>query len=403
MLKIAICGINGQMGQVLSQTIAKADDAVLTAGVDLCPEARANNVPVYEHIGACIEPVDIVIDFSRPTALAENLAFAKDKGVGIVIATTGFSVEQKKEIERAAQYIPVFFSANMSLGVNIQMDLIRQIAGFFGKGTDVEIVERHHNIKVDSPSGTALVLADIVNRAYGGNMELKYGRGPADGRRTKSEIGIHSIRGGTYVGEHDVMFITDSEVLTVSHIAQSKGVFADGALRAARFLKNCAPGLYSMPDIISEPRTVTSLSMQNQQAIITLHGLERNTSLVAAVFDAIAEAGINIDIITQSAPAPGHLDLSFSLSSRDLAKAMEVLHAFEPALDIVPQDGLAKISIEGLGMERMHGVAARLFSVLAAISIDILIITTSETKILLCVDERCADDAVRAIATQFQL
>ena len=252
MIKTAICGINGRMGQVLCGIIADDPEMQLCFGVDKFDEEK-NGVPVYAVISeADPAAVDVIIDFSRPDALEGNLAFAVEHKKAIVIATTGYSPEQREMIRKAGEKTAVFFSENYSLGVNLQMRLIAQAARLFKDSADIEIIEKHHNRKADAPSGTALMLADGINEACGGIYTYKYGRTPEDGKRDKREIGIHAVRGGNIVGVHDVLFITDNEIVTISHQAQSRSVFADGAIAAAKFVCGRGAGYYDMQSMLDE-------------------------------------------------------------------------------------------------------------------------------------------------------
>lgn len=252
MIKTAICGINGRMGQVLCSIINDDEQMQLAFGVDKFTE-RKNGVAVYESISeADPADVDVIIDFSRPEALEANLDFAVKNKKAIVIATTGYSPEQREMIKRAGESTAVFFSANYSLGVNLQMKLIAQAARLFGDSADIEIIEKHHNRKADAPSGTALMLADAINEACGGIYTYKYGRAPGDGKRQKREIGIHAVRGGNIVGVHDVLFITDNEIVTISHQAQARSVFADGAIAAAKFAAKKDVGYFDMRAMLDE-------------------------------------------------------------------------------------------------------------------------------------------------------
>ena len=278
------------------------------------------------------------------------------------------------------------------------MDLCQQAARFFGKKADIEIIEKHHNLKVDAPSGTALALADAINDSLGNQLDYAYGRHGRDAKRTDHEIGIHAIRGGRIVGEHDVMFITNDEVVTVSHHAESRQVFAIGAVRAAGFIAGREPGLYSMQDIIHEHRTMTDVTVIPQEAVITLRSIPHDIALIAKVFSRIAEQGINVDIITQSAPQKGKVDLSFSLDSADISKAQETLGSLEEKIDFQTIDDLTKIIVEGVGMQTHHGVAAQLFSVLAENKINIMFVTTSATKITFCVYAADGDRAVQGLS-----
>ena len=252
MIKTAICGINGRMGQVLCGIIADDPEMQLCFGVDKFDEEK-NGVPVYAVISeADPAAVDVIIDFSRPDALEGNLAFAVEHKKAIVIATTGYSPEQREMIRKAGEKTAVFFSANYSLGVNLQMRLIAQAARLFKDSADIEIIEKHHNRKADAPSGTALMLLDAVKSAYPDEREAVFGRHGRDCKRQHQEIGMHSLRGGTVTGEHEVCFFGTGERIRISHSAENRGVFAAGALRAAAFLMNQQPGMYSMDDVVGQ-------------------------------------------------------------------------------------------------------------------------------------------------------
>lgn len=249
MINIVICGANGKMGQHVAQAVAEIDDMRVCCGVDLLAESKQNDFQVFTYIELCEAPFDVIIDFSRPDALDANLTFAVKNRVAIVIATTGYSRDDKAKIEQAAKKTPVFFAANMSLGVNLQMVLAKKAAEFLGEAYDIEIIEKHHNQKVDAPSGTALAIAERINEAFDGSKEFVYGRHSKTDKRS-AEIGIHSVRGGTIVGEHTVLFAGTDETIEIKHTAQSKQVFAHGALKAAKFLVGKPAGLYGMDDML---------------------------------------------------------------------------------------------------------------------------------------------------------
>ena len=392
MIKVMICGINGKMGQITAASVKKADGMELVCGIDIMPDAAKNDVPVFDDINKCNVDADVIIDFSRPAALEGNLKYASEHNSAVIIATTGYSPEQKAAIKEASVKIPIFFSANMSLGVNMQFELVRQISDFYGEAADIEIIERHHNLKVDSPSGTALALADIINDSHYGHLNYKYGRNPSDGRRDKSELGIHSIRGGTFVGEHDVMFITDSEVLTVTHTAQTKQVFADGAIRAIYFITDRKNGLYSMKDIVYQTRTVTSIKCTDDVSLITANG-EANAGFAGKILGVIADAGIVVDVIIMGSNG----SLSFSIPGKDAEKAADLLNGE----DIKILNGLSKISVSGLGMELMHGVAVKLFATIGKSGAEIHAVTTSETEMEFLVSTEYAEAAVHAVEKEY--
>lgn len=399
MINIIISGINGQMGQTLSRVAQRDGEINILAGVDVASTGR-ESFPVFEH--PCdAGQADVLIDFSRPAALGKLLEYGLKKNVPLVLATTGYSDKDKQAIRDASAHIPIFFVANMSLGVNLQMDLCKQAAGFFGQSVDIEIIEKHHNKKVDSPSGTALALADSINAAYENTLEYKYGRSGYSPRQ-QDEIGIHSVRGGSIVGEHQVLFIKDDEIIEINHFAQSKEVFAVGAVRAAKFIVGRPAGMYTMHDIIYENRAVTNLSVETGQATVTLSGIAHNTGETAKIFDAVAAAGISVDIITQTVPKDGLVDVCFSIPEKaleDTAKALVSAGLPKPSI----MSGLCKLTVAGAGMERRHGVAARLFGTLAKNGIDLAIVTTSEMKISFCTDQDRLETAKRIIIDEFNI
>ena len=252
MIDILLCGCRGDMGKMIAEIAASdrfSSKVRICAGVDI-KEGNGEPFPVYRSIDNVTAPVDAVIDFSHPSLLTDVLAYACKYSVPIVLATTGYSAEQKKEISAAAEKIPVFFSPNMSIGVSLVSELIKKAAAALGADYDVEIVEKHHNRKLDAPSGTALMLADSVAEADERELQYVYDRHSERRPRSKNEIGIHSVRGGTIVGEHDVIFAGEDEVITISHSAGSRKIFAFGALRAALFISDKSAGMYSMKDTI---------------------------------------------------------------------------------------------------------------------------------------------------------
>ena len=251
MRKIIISGCCGHMGRVVADICANDPDVEVAAGIDLLPQPM-DGFPVFSTPAACGVEADAVIDFSHPAALEGLLDFCVQRKLPVVLATTGYSEEQLARIGEAAKSIPVFRSANMSLGVNVLMDLIHRAASLLGEDFDVEIEERHHRRKLDAPSGTALMLADAAAQALPYEAEYVYDRHSVRKPRDRREIGISSLRGGTIVGEHTVVFAGRDEVIEISHHAASREVFAVGAVKAAKFLAGVdAPGLYDMSDLIN--------------------------------------------------------------------------------------------------------------------------------------------------------
>jgi 4-hydroxy-tetrahydrodipicolinate reductase len=251
MIRILLNGCNGKMGQAVTRSCMFNEKLMIVAGVDAINTAD-RNYPVYTDPNLVKEIVDIIIDFSHPKALDGILNYAIEKSLPIVIATTGHSEAQKDIISNASKSIPVLLSANMSLGINLMLELVKRAAKMLHGSFDIEIIEKHHNQKIDSPSGTALAIADSINSAIPGNeMKYVYDRHSSMQKRTRDEIGIHSVRGGTITGEHAVLFAGNDEMIEIKHTAVSKDLFAEGALKAAAFLYGKMPGYYKMQDIFS--------------------------------------------------------------------------------------------------------------------------------------------------------
>ena len=253
-IRVLISGCNGRMGQVVSRMCAETSDMEVAAGFDLRAE-RKSTYPVYADPMEFSGGADVLIDFSNPAALPSLLSACTRKKLPAVLCTTGYSAAQLETIAETAEAVPIFRSGNMSLGINLLRSLLRQAASVLGGGYDVEIIERHHRMKVDAPSGTALMLADAVAEGLPYTPEKVYDRSQVRHRRGDHEIGISSVRGGTIVGEHEVLFCGPDEVISFKHSIASREVFANGAIAAARFMAGVkAPGLYDMDDVIASPR-----------------------------------------------------------------------------------------------------------------------------------------------------
>ncbi len=253
MIKILFCGINGRMGKNTLETIAQSaafsEKFKVYAGVDITPDQNAM-IPVYSDIYKVPEKPDVIVDFSHHSALPSILGYAEQKRVPAVICTTGHSPEELELLKEAARKIPVFYSGNMSIGINLLTYLTRKVASILGEDFDIEIVEAHHNKKLDAPSGTALMLANAASKGVPYNAEYVYDRHSYRKQRSKEEIGIHSIRAGTIVGEHCVIFAGSNETLTLSHSASSRAAFATGALRASEYILGKPAGMYDMNDVL---------------------------------------------------------------------------------------------------------------------------------------------------------
>ena len=250
MTNIILRGCRGKMGGVITQMVEEDENALIVAGIDVS-KGRDDKYPVFYSFMQCNVPADVIIDFSSPVNVREMLDFAIMRNIGIVLCTTGFSKEDQGLIDEASKQIPILRSANMSMGVNLIFKLVEEAARVLAdSGFDIEIIEKHHSKKVDAPSGTALAIADSINEALDNQYEYVYDRTDIRAPRVKNEIGISSVRGGTIVGEHEVIYAGSDEVIEIKHTAYSKAIFAKGAIQAAKFLPGKAPGMYAMNDVI---------------------------------------------------------------------------------------------------------------------------------------------------------
>ena len=252
MINVVMHGCNGKMGQAISGLMATDEQARMVAGIDAVDFGK-NPYPVYDSLNKLDVPCDVIIDFSVASAVDGLLDYCVEKKIPVVLCTTGLSEEQLAKVKEASKKIAVLKSANMSLGINLLLKMLKNAAGVLGPaGYDIEIVEKHHNLKLDAPSGTALALADSINEELGNSYTYVYDRSQRREKRDAKEIGISAVRGGTIVGEHDVIFAGVDEVITFSHSAYSKTVFGKGAIEAAKFLAGKQPGLYDMSHVIEE-------------------------------------------------------------------------------------------------------------------------------------------------------
>ena len=250
MTKIIMHGCNGRMGQMITGLAEKDPDVEIVAGVDVSDHIQ-NSYPVFDNIAKCDVSADVVIDFASAKAVDGLLDYCVGKNIPCVLCTTGLSEEQLQKIQEASGKTAILKSANMSLGVNLLMKLLKEATGVLAAaGFDIEIVEKHHNQKLDAPSGTALALADVINKELDNAYEYVYDRSTRREKRPVKEIGISAVRGGTIVGDHDVIFAGTDEVITLSHRAYSREVFAKGALQAAKFLSGKPAGLYDMGQVV---------------------------------------------------------------------------------------------------------------------------------------------------------
>lgn len=249
MTKVIMHGCNGKMGQVITDIIKNDDNIKIVAGVDPYT-MKENDYPVFDDISKCDIIADVIIDFASTNAIDKLLVYAKEKKTPIVLCTTGLSDEQIKAVEETSKEVAILRSANMSVGVNLLFKLVQEAAKMLANNYDIEIVERHHNQKVDAPSGTALAFGDKINEVLDHEYDYVFDRSGERKKRSKKEIGFSAVRGGSIVGEHEIIFAGLDEVIEFRHTAYSKSLFANGAVTAAKFLAGKPAGMYSMEDVI---------------------------------------------------------------------------------------------------------------------------------------------------------
>ncbi len=248
MIKVILCGCCGKMGSYITALCENDEEIQIVAGVD--PFVKAGMpYPVFPK-AENLPTADVIIDFSNPASLDGLLSYAKNTKTPAVLCTTGYNEQEIEKIKAAAKEIPVFFTFNMSLGINLLVSLAKKATEILGAKFDIEIIEKHHNQKIDAPSGTAIMLANAINEASGGNMVYEYDRHSKRQKRDKNELGIHSVRGGTIVGEHEVIFAGEDEVISLTHQAFSKNVFAAGAIKAAKYIIGKPAGMHDMNNIV---------------------------------------------------------------------------------------------------------------------------------------------------------
>ena len=381
-MKIIISGIGGKIGKSLTYIISKSQDLELVAGIDKYCDKSFFEVPVFDTFAQCNVKADAVIDFSRAVLTEELLDYCVKNKLKLVIGTTGHTEQQLKAIEQASFSIPIFKSSNMSLGVNLLINLSKQAARFFGNSFDIEVVEYHHNMKVDSPSGTAISIANGINEVFDNKKEFVYGRHGNDDKRKTSDIGINSIRGGTIVGRHDVMFIGTDEIVTLQHEAGSRDIFCYGAIRALKYISEKPYGLFNMTNIIGADYSVTNVSTAENVALVSMSNVR--FSLFSKVLDLLGQKKINLDMISQTAGEKGLVNISFSIDLCDVAETEKTVAEICPGYYILKNVG--KLNIEGAGMEHSYGIAAQVTKFMTQNEIFVNAITTSETKISLCVN-----------------
>jgi len=250
MIKVLLCGCSGKMGKFITELIAERDDMSIAVGVDQVLLENWKKFPVFQSIAEVNVESDVIIDFSHHSLVPALLDYVEKTKTPAVICTTGLDESIIKRIEEISKTVPILRSGNMSLGINLLIDLVKKAASVLHETFDIEIIEKHHNRKVDAPSGTAYMIAEAINTELKNSKTFTHGRHGRDTKRQKEEIGIHAIRGGTIVGEHSVIFAGVDEVIEIRHSAASRRVFGAGAIKAAQFLVTEEPGLYTMNDVL---------------------------------------------------------------------------------------------------------------------------------------------------------
>ena len=250
MTNIILCGCSGRMGEAVTKLVNERSDAQIVAGVDVNPASQVSGFPIFQTISEFSGKADVIVDFSHHTTLPSLIQYATSTSTPLVVCTTGHTDEELAIMRKASEQVAVFFSGNMSIGINLLIELCKKASETLGTAFDVEIIEKHHNKKLDAPSGTALMLADSIKGTREAT-EYVYDRHSVRRQRSTEEVGIHSVRGGTIVGEHEVIFAGNNEMITISHSAMSREIFAAGAVRAAAFLSGKPAGMYNMSNVIN--------------------------------------------------------------------------------------------------------------------------------------------------------
>lgn len=404
MLKVIINGCSGRMGKALTTQIGTSEGVEVVAGIDIVESQRP--YPIYKTLAECPVKGDVLIDFSSSESLRSYLSTAVKQKLSLVVATTGISPKDEQLLKEASQSVALFRSQNMSLGINLVQELLVSATKVLGERYDVEIIEKHHRYKKDAPSGTALMLGETINSVRTHPLTFVYSRHVNNALRRPDEMGIHSIRGGTYAGEHEVSYSGEDEVITIAHQSYSRQVFAGGAIAAAFYIARQKPGLYSMHDMILESSAVTTIYTAHDEVLVSIENMSRKMEVISALYGLLAQNDIFIDMISHTGATNGTIALSFTIKESDRTKGEALLKKFiEPFKDsrLTIDAGVSKITVEGPGMEYQSGVASRLFSCMAEAEIPILAVTTSERKIAYITVQDAVERAVSIVKREFKI
>ncbi|MEG2273834.1 MAG: 4-hydroxy-tetrahydrodipicolinate reductase [Clostridia bacterium] len=391
MIKLALSGASGRMGRTVFKSLIGSEDFTIVFGVDpFLPTDLP--FPIYKSFDEATMQADVIVDFSVAASLDAILSYALKTHTKVVLATTGYNQQQIESIVEASKQIAIFKASNMSLGINLLANLSKEAMKFLGDSYDVEIVETHHNQKLDAPSGTALTLASAINEVRENALVPMFGRHETAHRREKSEIGIHAIRGGTVVGKHDVMFLGAGEMVKLSHEAENKEVLARGALRAAGFLNDKKVGLFDMNSILGDYYAVTTVNAESNISLITLPSISSDEFL--SLLLNIKNEDINLDMISENFNVEGNLAVSFTLADADLPATKKLI---PKSIFYTATVGTAKLNTEGAGMEHKSGVALEVLTILKNLGAKVYAITTSETKISCSIESKYLEKAELAL------
>ena len=398
--RVIIIGVNGQMGRNLVEAFSEDDDFSVVAGIDLNTSV-ANPFPVFTSLEKCTVDADLLVDFSKPGALEGNLSYARKNNLPILIATTGYDEAQKKSIQIASKDIPVFYTANMSLGVNVQLQLVKKAAQFIGEQSDIEIIEKHHNRKVDAPSGTALLLADGINETLDNQYHYQFGRGGNDAKRKPHEIGFHSVRGGNLAGDHEVLFIGKQETLTISHHTESRKVFAEGALTAARFILQQGIGLYSMQDIIASDTARAKAKVESNISVISIKDASCTISYLSRLMENLHKERIEVNYISQSSPSQGRVDITFTVKTGNLIAAENCVRNTSQDPEYMIQNGISKFTVYSPNDHIDSNILDRFTSLMQIANIDVMLFTIIDNTFTFYCETDRENDCLRIINELF--
>lgn len=401
MIKVILNGCSGRMGSVLTDLIAITNDMEVVAGIDVIKTDRA--YPIFDSLVACTVSADVIIDFSSAASLVTYLPTAIERKLPAVVATTGLTVAELNLLDQAAHKIAIFRSGNMSLGINLVQQLLQSTTQVLGDNWDVEIVEKHHHFKKDAPSGTALMLAHSIKEVSKKPLYNVCGREGGDVLRQGDEIGIHSLRGGTIVGEHEVFFAGEDEVISIGHQAFSRKVFATGAIAAARYLVRQKQGLFTMQEMINETQAGPALSVSHYEVLISVTNIGADSTIISHLYSAFDQNDISPDMINQIHASETLWTLSCTIKEKHRQTVEYLLTQIctdYPEVCFRIEDKITKLTFS---VDQQKEVASRLLSCMAQEKIPIVALSTLANTISCLVSTDLADRAIQIVNTEFKL